>query len=327
VRSLAFVPGSNVFYSSGFDGKIIRWDLNGNVKSFRTLKINNFINRSLAISPNGRWLACGTTTTGIQLFNLNTGDNAPEILEGHNGWVGALAFTPDGKGLYSGSTDKAIISYDLIQGTKSNFVTLANTDVRCLAVSPSGRFLFGGTKDGKLIRWNMDTKEETVIYSSSNNTIHAVAINSTGSRVAFVDNAGSLRIADARTNSIIRTISAHTGRITDVKFSPDDRQIATAGVDKTVKIWNAENLTNRPIIIEKHDDFVLSVAFSSDGNYLVSGGEVPDNKALPFLFYWPAHAVSMADQMCTKLSRNLSQREWETYVSYDIPFQKTCPNK
>jgi hypothetical protein len=31
--------------------------------------------------------------------------------------------------------------------------------------------------------------------------------------------------------------------------------------------------------------------------------------------------------MCGKLERNLSQREWETYVSYDIPYQKTCPNK
>ena len=59
-------------YSSGGDGKILRWDLNGNTKSYRTLINNNFINRSLAISPNGRWLACGTTTSGIQLFNLNT---------------------------------------------------------------------------------------------------------------------------------------------------------------------------------------------------------------------------------------------------------------
>jgi len=35
----------------------------------------------------------------------------------------------------------------------------------------------------------------------------------------------------------------------------------------------------------------------------------------------------MAEQMCGKLGRNLTQREWETYVSYDIPYQKTCPNK
>jgi WD40 repeat protein len=72
VRSIAAMPSSGVFYSSGSDGKILRWDL-ANIKSYRTLIDNNFINRSLAVSPNGRWLACGTPTSGIQLFNLNTG--------------------------------------------------------------------------------------------------------------------------------------------------------------------------------------------------------------------------------------------------------------
>lgn len=327
IRYMAFLPGSNVFYSSGVDGKILRWDLNGNVKQYHTLINNNFINRSLTISPNGRWLACGTTSTGIQLFNLNTGDVTPELLEGHKSWVDALVFAPDSKGLFSSSTDKSIIYYDLIEGTRSVFITMASTKVRCMAVSPAGRFLFGGTDDGKLLRWNIDTKEETVIYNSPGNTIFAVSINSTGSRIAFVDKKGSLRIVDARTNNILRSVTAHSGRIMDVKFSPNDRQIATASVDKTVKIWDANNLSNRPVTINKHEDFVLSVAFSPDGNYLVSSGDVPDNKQIPFLYYWPTHASAMAEQMCGKLNRNLTQREWETYVSYDIPLQKTCPNK
>ena len=109
VRSLAFVPGTAVFYSSG-GGKILRWDLNGNTKTYRTLINNPFLNRSLSISPNGRWLASGTTTSGIQLFNLNT-SNQPEILEGHQNGVVALAFTPDSKGLYSAGNDKKIILF------------------------------------------------------------------------------------------------------------------------------------------------------------------------------------------------------------------------
>ncbi len=327
VRSLAFLPGTNAFFSSGFDGKILRWDLNGNTRAYRTIINNNFINRSLCISPNGRWLACGTTTTGIQLFNLNTGETTPQILEGHKGWVEALAFTPDSRGLYSASTDKTIIYYDLIDNTRTVFATL-NIKIRCLAVSPSGRFVFGGTDDGRVIRWNMDTKEETVIFNSTSNTIFAMAINSTGSRIAFGDKNGSLRIVDARTNNILRVVAAHSLRILDVKFSPDDRQIATSSMDKTFKIWDVNNLTNKPITISKHNAFVFSVAFSSDGKYLVSSSDIStENKSIPLVFYWPTHASYMADQMCAKLTRNLTQREWETYISYDIPYQKTCPNK
>ncbi|MBN2814367.1 MAG: hypothetical protein JXQ80_09835 [Bacteroidales bacterium] len=320
VKALSFVPGSTIFYSSGGDGKILRWDLNGSSRTPRTLINNNFINRSMAISPSGRWLASGTQTSGIQLFNLNTANEA-EILQGHKSWVEALAFTTDSKGLFSASTDKTIIYWDLIAGTNSVFATLPNSTVKCLAVSPAGRYLLGGTNDGRLIRWNMDTKEETVLFKSDKNTIYAIAVNSSATRIAFVDVSGSLRILDARSGGTLRTIAAHSARILDVKFSPDDRQIATSSMDKTVKIWDANNLNNRPIIINKHTGWVVSVAFSPNGNYLISSGADMN------IYAWPTHANQMADQMCGKVNRNLTQREWETYVGYDITYQKTCANK
>jgi len=320
VRSLAFLPGSDVFYSTGYDGRILRWDLNGDTRKYRTLIDNIFMNRTLAISPNGRWLACGANTMGIQLFNLNT-NTAPTVLQGHKSWVDALCFTADSKGLFSTSSDKTIYYWDLMAGTSNLFAT-RDIKVRCIAVSPTSRFLYGGTDDGKVIRWNIDTKEETVVFSSDANSIYAMAINAAGTRIAIVDVKGTLRLLDTRNNSIIRSITAHSARILDVKFSPDDRQIATSSPDKTVKIWDANNLSDRPVVITKHDAWVLSVAFSPDGKYLVSSSEKGDR-----IYYWYAHASSMADLMCGKLTRNLTQREWETYISYDLPLQKTCPNK
>ncbi len=322
VRSLAFLPGTNTFFSSGGDGKILRWDLNGNTKSYRTLIDNNFINKSLAISPNGRWLACGTTTSGIQLFNLNAQNSPPTILQEHKGWVEALIFTPDNKGLFSASTDKSVIYWDLITNVGTVFVSMENTKVKCMAIAPAGRFMYGGTDDGQLIRWNLDTKEATVIFKSDKNSIYAVSLNSSGSRLAFVDKNGTLRLADTKTNGILKVIPAHSARSLDVRFSPDDRQIATSSMDKTIKIWDANNLGNKPIVISKHDAWVLSIAFSPDGKYLVTSSEDGD-----YIYYWPTHASYMADQMCGKLGRNFSQREWETYISLDIPYQKTCANK
>ena len=320
VKSMAFLPASAIFYSSGADGKILRWDLNGNVKSYRTL-ISNPINRCMSISPNGRWLANATLTSGIQLYNLNVSNTDPELLQAHKSWVSVLAFTPDSKGLYSASNDKSIIYWDLVLQSNTVFLSLPNTNVRCLAVAPVGRFIYGGTDDGRLIRWNLDTKDETVLFRSDKNTISGISINSNGSRIAFVDKNGSLRILDTRTNTVIKTLVAHSVRIMDVRFSPDDRQIATASLDNTVKIWDANNLNNRPIVINKHKTWVLSVAFSADGKYLVSGDEDGN------IYYWPTHAAYMSEQMCGLVSRNMTQREWETFVSYDINYQKTCPNK
>jgi WD40 repeat protein len=275
----------------------------------------------MSISPNGRWLANATLTSAIQLFNLNNLTSEPELKQAHKSWVGVLAFTPDSKGLYSASNDRTIIYWDLINQTNAQFLNLPNTNVRCLVVSPDGRFLYGGTDDGRLIRWNIASKEETVLFRSDNDAISAVDINTSGTRIAFVDKNGTLGIVDVRSNLVTKTIQAHTARIMDVKFSPDDRQIATSSVDKKAKIWDAGNLNNRPITISKHTSWVLAIAFSSDGKYLVSADQDGN------IFYWPTRATYMADQMCGLISRNMTQREWETYVSYDINYQKTCPNK
>jgi WD40 repeat protein len=35
----------------------------------------------------------------------------------------------------------------------------------------------------------------------------------------------------------VRSFQAHTGRVGRVVFSPDGKQLATSGADRTVKLW------------------------------------------------------------------------------------------
>jgi hypothetical protein len=326
VRSISFVGNSNIFYSSGSDGKILRWDLNSSSKSYRTLIDNNFINRSLSISNNGRWLACGTTTSGIQLFNLNQASTMPTFLEGHKGWVEALEFTSDSKGLFSSSTDNTIIYWDLIAGTNSLFLNAENK-IRSLGVSPGGRYIIAGTDDGKVIRWNIDNREKTILFQENGNAIYTVAFNASGSKIAFGDKNGTLRILDTKTNSIIRTVAAHPSRIMDIEFSPNDRQIATASWDRSVRLWDANNFNNKPVILTEHKDIVLAVSFSPDGQFLVTSADQKDPSKINYIYIWPTNADQMADVLCSKLNRNFTAREWESYVGPDIEYRKTCSNK
>jgi WD40 repeat protein len=114
----------------------------------------------------------------------------------------------------------------------------------------------------------------------------------------------------------------------DLEFSPDDRQIATASTDKSLKIWDANNLNNKPIVIKEHgNNFVLSVTFSPDGKFLISSADQKDQSKFNYIYIWPTEAEYMADLLCSKLERNFTQKEWESYVATDIDYRKTCPNK
>lgn len=67
---------------------------------------------SVAISPDGRYIAAGSLDTVVRIWDVRTGQLV-ERLQGHRDGVYTVAFTPDGKGLISGSLDKTLKYWDV----------------------------------------------------------------------------------------------------------------------------------------------------------------------------------------------------------------------
>jgi WD40 repeat protein len=64
-------------------------------------------------------------------------------------------------------------------------------------------------------------------------------------------------------------IRGHTGRLTDVAFSPDGEFIATASEDTTVRVWEAKTGRNVATLAE-HTAPVKSAAFTGDGRFVIT---------------------------------------------------------
>lgn len=144
--------------------------------------------------------------------------------------------------------------------------------VTALAFSPSGNELFAGgyheitvwnPADGTLLRRVKDVAQRT----------HAIGFNSDGSLLVAASGTpgrmGEVVLLNPADGALVRALGKSADEVFDAQFSPDGKQLATAGADRTIRIYDVAS-GNQTRVIENHADWVMAIAWSPDGSKLAS---------------------------------------------------------
>jgi WD40 repeat protein len=100
--------------------------------------------------------------------------------------------------------------------------------------------------------------------------VSAVAFSPHGTLVVSGSRDRTVRLWDATTRSLRRTLEGHTEWVCAVAFSPDGTLVASGSHDRTVRLWDVATGSLRRTL-EGHTDWVRAVAFSPDGTLVASG--------------------------------------------------------
>ncbi len=318
IRGIAFIPGTREFFTSGTDGKVLRWNLDKKDQGIRIVYSNSEVIDVMTVSPKADWLACGEANAGIKMIPVN-GEGVPYELKGHTGKIKSLVFSFDGKSLYSAALDGKVLKWDLSAHTS----TALGTDmmqITSIDLSSTGRYLAGVSNEGKALVWNQDVNSDKFRIESPGKTIKAIRFKPDEERLAVGYNNGTIEIWDIATKTKTNEFIAHNGDVSDIRFNSKHLQMATAGDDGTLKLWDTSDLTELPVSFNDNGGVVIAFDFSPDGEVILSGSF----EGKPQVTGRPAFADAFAADGCKYLTRNFTSEEWLAYVGRDIDYEKTC---
>jgi WD40 repeat protein/DNA-directed RNA polymerase subunit RPC12/RpoP len=231
---------------------------------------------SVAVSPDGKWVASGSHDQTVKVWDLETGE-CRATLKGHTNQVWCVAITPDAKRIVSASHDKTIRVWDLDTARQLVVCKGHTSEVWCVAVFPDGQRALSGSSDRMLRLWDIHSGKCIKEIEGSDASCLSVAITRDSKRRVSGHAGGQVRVSNLETGESLAILKGHASNVRSVQITPDGRHAVSGSSDKTVKIWDLENGTCLGTL-EGHHNIVYSVAISPDGTLIACA--VPSDQAV-----------------------------------------------
>jgi WD40 repeat protein len=280
---VAFTPDNSQVVMAHWNGKVTFWNPSTGVAQ-GVIDGHEGRLEYLAVSPDGKYLATGTTSfsdahslghnadISFRVFDLATKQlvhqhNYASTSEPHGG-IWEIQFSPDGTRLLVAGE---VFGGAMIDSGNVGFVD----EFEVGAWEKQPRRLFNAPSQG--------SKAKTVRYSPDGRFIATghQAVDIPRERWWDDPDNSVIRIWDAKTFKLVRTLRGHRGGIRTLDFSPDSRLlvsgnsyqwrkgVAVESVQYTIRLWDVEQGTE--LAQQQFKDTIQCVRFTSDGKSIVSG--------------------------------------------------------
>ena len=194
--------------------------------------------------------------------------------EGHTHVVSAVAYSPDGRLIASGSWDKTIRIWDAETHRQIGKPYTGHAEyIFALSFSKDGRRLTSLSCDGSLQTWEVETRKTvSSVMLDSVDLVNCVAISPDGQMLAGGASDHSIRLWDIKTlRQIGEPFIGHDKDIVSVAFSKDGRRLVSGSYDNTIRVWDIKTHKQIGEPLAYQEENVLSVALSPDGRRIVCG--------------------------------------------------------
>lgn len=230
----------------------------------------------IAFSPEGSYLAARGIGGQIAVYHADSGSPLCSGLmyEGHTECVNAVAFSPCGGTLATGSENGTVIFWDVIGwNPKGPAVPCEGGGIGALAYLPDGQNIAWGSSDGSITIWNVETHSVRGhrLYGHTGR-VRALVMSPNDSVLASVSDDCAICLWDPATFQILSTLKTPDRPVTSIAFSPDDNVLFSATSNGLILQWDIT--TGSPLTQDNpmHADVDINcIAISPAGDAVIAG--------------------------------------------------------
>ncbi len=218
-------------------------------------------------AADSRSFISGSDDKTIKLWQVSN-PKAVRTFKGHKAAVTSVMFMPDGEGMISISKDKTLKLWSLSSGTELDSIKIGR--VTSTLLLPDASHILFGKLDGVVSLWNLLESKEICKFKRHKAAIYSIAFSHANNMLISASKDKTIKLWSLASCTEIATLKQHKKPINSIKLSPDSKYIISGSDDKTLKLWDV--YSRKVIKSFTHNAIVKSVAFSPNGQYVISAG-------------------------------------------------------